>query len=234
MKRNHMWPSTTKWGFFEGSIRIEIFNSLQWTQFLHILMQKSFNISINSYSLLNIDMYGSIAIHFAEIRALKDCSLCANLWVNQKRKCSITLIFVHKFIKKGVCYDFVWYDEHLGRIYQKLKKWPWFVFLPVQLKINFTAKSLIKSCWDTNIDNSSPPTPISLVLWFSYSTDMAQTVHSLYVSIWLNCIELTLMINMIFFLRLLRMTFCLHHNAAPTRQTRNQPASLTETHSSIT
>ncbi len=44
-----------------------------------------YDISINSYTLLNTDTYG-IEIHFAEIRALKDCNLCANLWINQGGK----------------------------------------------------------------------------------------------------------------------------------------------------
>ena len=38
-----------------------------------------------------------------------------------RRKCSITLTFFHIFIEKGACNDFVWYDEHLGRRYQKWK-----------------------------------------------------------------------------------------------------------------
>ncbi len=38
-----------------------------------------------------------------------------------RRKCSITLIFFHICIKKGVCYDFVWCDEHLRSIISKMK-----------------------------------------------------------------------------------------------------------------
>ncbi len=76
-----MWLSTTRWGSLRG---IEIFYSLQWTQYsTHFDAKNHYNISINSYILLNIDTYGSIKIHFAEVRALKDCNLCANLWVNQ-------------------------------------------------------------------------------------------------------------------------------------------------------
>ena len=49
------------------------------------------------------------------LRALKDCNLCINLWVNQD-KCSLTHIFFHISTERGVCHDYVYYDEHKGRI----------------------------------------------------------------------------------------------------------------------
>ncbi len=41
------------------------------TIFYTFWCKNDYDISINSYSLLNIDTYGSIEIHFAEKRALK-------------------------------------------------------------------------------------------------------------------------------------------------------------------
>ena len=52
-----------------------------------------------------------------------------NLMGQSGSKGSITLLFCHIFIGKSVYCDCTWYDEYLGRIYQKWKIWPWFMFL---------------------------------------------------------------------------------------------------------
>ncbi len=78
---DHMWPSTTKWGSFRGVSEVRFLIHCNEHDFLQNLMQKwlLYDISINSYSLLNTDIFDCIQIHFLEIEALKDGNLYAFL-----------------------------------------------------------------------------------------------------------------------------------------------------------
>ncbi len=63
--------------------------------------------------------YDIIQHHFAEIWFV---NLCRTAMSQYWSKCSITPLFFQSFIRKGGFHDCVWYDEHLGRICQKWKK----------------------------------------------------------------------------------------------------------------
>ena len=50
---------------------------------------------------------------------------------------------------KGLCHEYVLYDEHLGRVYQKWKILTLIHILADYFKSILLQKSLILSCWDT-------------------------------------------------------------------------------------
>ena len=108
-------------------------------KWLHVSVCDS---GINNLKMLSIVMY----------KYSKECIYRTSMKVSIKwRMFHNTLLLAPSTfsLKKNVCHDCVWYDEHLGRIYQKFKIFDLGSYFCLWLKINFTTKRLIYSYFDT-------------------------------------------------------------------------------------
>ncbi len=111
---------------FEGSIKIEILDSVQWTQFsTHFDAKNDYSMAFLSivtacWTLICMTAFKSTLQRYR----LPKIVIYVQTFGSIKEKmfhCTHFLPYTWNSFK-NVCYDFVLYDEHLERIYQKWKK----------------------------------------------------------------------------------------------------------------